>query len=1157
MSFNTALTSGQYNSLRGTASLSPSHQATLYISSCPNTVIYTARVNQSVFAASFAEVTYDTGSGTLADVLVGHTIFFSHTNDIDAAFFVGRIRKTPGASTFYINETSAPLDDNDYIFIVDDFRIWDKLGRYTGGALYLDYDLTFRQLLPRIYNLQSAYVVMTDGSDGEFDFAPGVSATTSGATISSYLWDVADGTITVGTATDKDITATFPPGFRWVHFTVTDSGSRASTRHIPVWVHDADNMPTLLDVGDVDVSASIDDGFSGSITAFDGISSLLNNTMVVAWLDGERYNGTLATIVNNIVLQGRLINQQDNTTYSDAQQDSSTRYDIEGPLQILSRLQMSSVEILSDSTPTAFCEVKDCTPWREIFLTLSEFSTFHELHSISFDDIGDTFADLGVVIPQGSLLNAVTSVTESINAHIQANPAGEIEIVRNAQIIDSADRLGLVTVANWTTVDILGIDRSHSTINTVGRLLGSGGSFNTTSRKIVEANSIAPGIAWDYPEGSTSLDRQVLTANLTKAEAREELNARAGHALAMAQSADELTITHPDGYWWLTPSINQWYTFTLDGSELVSGIVLDTSTRWLLISTNVVHNVADGTRDVSAVYRRETSGAPGQTIIYPTQSIAPLDVPDFPPLPAFPGFETPDFYLPDLPDNPPPDLAGTLIAAIKHDGNTVMVWSNTQVWLCSDFLTQLTPTWIDVTPPLDAGEIIQQVRFIPGTTPGALVLTTGGWSETFDFTESDGGWDPVNITDPTGPRASYSSGVGWLNNTFDPPGSSGLEELDEITITFVSTQITNISARVNWSYPTASNGSFVLRSGFTFVDNFNVQSAVGGWNVYRWAGSQTITRIVISVSDQLGQSMIIQTATVGGSGTNPFSGTPSADGHVWHKTNIFSDANDWTSGVNPDNGATIMRIGATFADVYVFNPVSGDSYYSSDYGATFAGAVNVGTPPASNAGFDTQRLGVVTMGGADGKVRIATSAGGAYSDYTSIPTDTVPTAIFIPRYKFSGSNNGVGVSAPDFLLGSADPESGTGYGLFKVTASGATVSNITPLDGAVNGLAVGPHCLTMPWYSTAYQDIMSILDFSGTRKLAVSIDSGASWELTGALSASADFLTTRRSDTRRKQLYAVNGVNLLYCSDYKTSPLILATRIGPSANTIIGIEVLP
>jgi hypothetical protein len=59
-----------------------------------------------------------------------------------------------------------------------------------------------------------------------------------GATITTYAWDVEDGTITVGTSSSPSITATFPLGFRYVHLTVTDSNGKTHTTHVPVLVYD-------------------------------------------------------------------------------------------------------------------------------------------------------------------------------------------------------------------------------------------------------------------------------------------------------------------------------------------------------------------------------------------------------------------------------------------------------------------------------------------------------------------------------------------------------------------------------------------------------------------------------------------------------------------------------------------------------------------------------------------------------------------------------------------------------------------------------------------------------------------------------------------------------------------------------------------------------
>lgn len=1155
MSFNTALTSGQYESLRGSASTSASHRARINISLCPNTNVYTASVNQSVFASSFAQIGYDGGSGTLADVLVGMTVLISHTSSRDDAFFVGRVRKIPTSSVLYINETSAGVEDDDYIFVLDDFRIWDKLPRYFGGKEYPDYDVDFRELLPRIAGLKSAYADNTTSSVLSIDFAPDVYATTNGATISSYLWDVADGSIVTGTASTKNITAEFDPGFRWIHFTATDSNGLSLTRHIPVWAHDDTYPVTLLDHGDLETTISIDDGPYGSIPAFASISGVLDNTLICAWVGPEHYNESSGHIFDNIALVGRLRREDNQSSFADNQLDASTRFEIEGPLQQLARLEITSQEIDNDATPTAFNQVDTLTVWREIHLILTEYSTFHELHSVEFDDITDTYRERAIGTQPGSLLSVVNALANGINAKIQMNAAGEAEIVRDATMITVADRDALTTVGGWSAIDILDLGLGKSHARTVGRVDASGGTYNSTRKKVTPALSVAPGVAQDYPDGQQRLDNQVLEANLTLAEAETEISERSGHALAKVQERDELIITHPDGYWWLTPSLDQWYTFTLDGSETARAIVLDTSTRWQLVSITNTYEVETGTRTVSATYRIETSGVPGAAVRYPPQSTTKLTLPDFPPFPAFPSIDIGSFYLPDEldEDTAPATLAGSMFPNLLHDGNCVLVWTASQIFLANDFTKQLTPTWQEITPVLDTGEEIIQARFIPGSTPGALICTrVPSVSElSYDFAVSDGGWTTVEnpSSAPQGVIGIYTSGVGWQSAQSQDPAHTN----DEAThISLPISSFSQIDIYVNFATLGTSNANIVLYKVIS-----GTPSLLMGWTPSLGSNHVTYATPVSGID-----SIIVGVGVSGGASpqhniTITRVDIQSLGSRVWYKPNIGSTS-AWSAGQLVSAQVALMRIGETFADVYLWDAQNGDAYYSDDYGVTFSSAITVGTPPSSDAGFDTGRLGTVTLAGADTLVRIATTQGGSYSDYTTVPTDTVPTAIFIPRYKFSGSNNGAGISAPDYLLGSVDPASGTGYGLFKVTAGGATTSNVTPVDGSSNkGLSPGPNCLNIPWYSAAYQDILAVLDFNGSRKLAVSTDSGSTWVISGAINAAAEFLTTRRSDAYRRQLFIANGVNLIYCSSYRTNPATLATRIGPTANTVLGIDVLP
>ncbi|PJF39129.1 MAG: hypothetical protein CUN54_09400, partial [Phototrophicales bacterium] len=130
MTFPIALTSQQLNILRGVGSPDPSYAAAQFVSIGSNTVVFKAQVNQASFAKSYAQVAYDTVTvGSFSDVEPGMTVFISSVDDIQQAKFALRVRKAATATTLFINETSVGIADDDFIFVVRDFRVWEKLAR--------------------------------------------------------------------------------------------------------------------------------------------------------------------------------------------------------------------------------------------------------------------------------------------------------------------------------------------------------------------------------------------------------------------------------------------------------------------------------------------------------------------------------------------------------------------------------------------------------------------------------------------------------------------------------------------------------------------------------------------------------------------------------------------------------------------------------------------------------------------------------------------------------------------------------------------------------------------------------------------------------------------------------------------------------------------
>src|SRR5258707_10223033 len=156
MPFNSAtLSTAQYNALRGTNYAVPSYSASEFVAFLSNTVIFQAKVNGAPTGTSYAQITFDTVVvGAYTDVQVGQVIIIGVDSDIRNATFTGRIRLTATSTVLAINETSDVIADNSNIWIINDYRIFDRLLRVSSGVQLKDYSLAFQLTLPYFYGLQ-------------------------------------------------------------------------------------------------------------------------------------------------------------------------------------------------------------------------------------------------------------------------------------------------------------------------------------------------------------------------------------------------------------------------------------------------------------------------------------------------------------------------------------------------------------------------------------------------------------------------------------------------------------------------------------------------------------------------------------------------------------------------------------------------------------------------------------------------------------------------------------------------------------------------------------------------------------------------------------------------------------------------------------------
>lgn len=1153
-----------YTPLRGSSSVPASYAANQYMVLGSNTVVFAARVNQASFTAPYAQITFDTvTTGAYTDILEGQTVLISATSSARDAYFAGRVRKAATSTLLYINESAAAIGDNDYIFVLRDWRVWEKLARVSGATYYKDWDLTYSAPSPVIYGLQSAYAGIVSGTPAGYTvaFSASAFAVASGATISSYAWTIpSGGTVTAGATNTADVTVRFDAAATeyWVKLVVTDSGGRTATRWIPVWSVPA-NLSTTVNLGfaGVEIEGDIENGWTANVEAFTGVENLLDNTLCCVF-DVEYYNGTPTAISGNVKFVGRLRTEesgnQPDDTYSRVQ---SARYTLESPFAQLARTSAPSIKCINDSTPSVWDEITNLTPWRAICHLLQTHTTFLTVNSLSFDSTANTFLYDTFPTNGDNIIAAIQDILHSINAVLECAQAGEAQIVRDARYLSSTERDALITVANFTSADWIEFSLPIDHLDKVGQIKGYGGTYNGTTSKVAIVASYWPGIAQGSAPGRSVFNGQILTANQSAVAAQEELNQRIGYKAAIENVRNELHITFPDGYNWLTPSVHQWYAFTITSSDNLPGRSITTTTRWLCQSVSIAHNNENGTKDVSAVFIEEAASTDGRTYIPPKGTdIAPVlpAIPPFNPYPAFPDLPV------ILPVTPTPTYMPPYIGVtnpvgdpLLKDGNEAIAWNDTILNITGDLISATSPAYREGNPTGVSSGVVEARLSGFSDNKAYLLLGVGSggtWEQTFDFTGGvSGGWQPS--------RASGSnyyaawSGTGFIRGVYKEPII--------INLTFpTAATITGFSITLDSALPsTYSNKGTLYRSDASDpLVTVTRQNNGAGPSFTVTIGSVITSGFTLGVdashltSEAVTNTCKIVSVTLRGAGANPFTGGASSS--VYQVDNVFASnvVDNWAAGADLGAGFVLLRTTSTQDALYVYEPSGATVRYSNDGGATWDTAIDLLSSPGSFGGFDTIKIGAASLAATDGAVLLATTAGGAYSAYATMPAGAQAGCIVIPRYVF-GSTSGSNTtdSAPEFLVGSPTLTAGNAA-LWKVTATGATFTDITPNDGIYYGTVVSANALAMPWYSGAI--IAGLFDFNGTRKLCVSTNAGATWTITATgVDAAADYIQFRKGDKTMQQVFFANGSAIAYS---KNRGATLSARTYPQA-TITGVQV--
>jgi len=221
----------------------------LYLAILKPATVYTALVNQTFTTQDMiAQVTYDTGSGTLGNVLPGMTMYVSAIGYGKYELGQCRIRKTPSGTDFYIGEGSEIAWANRlYLTVVDEFNLWARhIKLDVNNVAYMDYDIAYTDqhltlnpvpvLGPRLIPvwLSSGTVIIP------FD------ATDSwciGSYVNAWNWTAAGASSSSGMATSTPTITYNAAGTYRVDCVVTAFNGKTTTGHAYVMVFDDAHPP--------------------------------------------------------------------------------------------------------------------------------------------------------------------------------------------------------------------------------------------------------------------------------------------------------------------------------------------------------------------------------------------------------------------------------------------------------------------------------------------------------------------------------------------------------------------------------------------------------------------------------------------------------------------------------------------------------------------------------------------------------------------------------------------------------------------------------------------------------------------------------------------------------------------------------------------------
>lgn len=601
-----------------------------YLSIAPRETVFAAQVGggaiqrDAVSGNAIAIPYTSVSSGAYTNVISGMTLDIGTTA---GGAEVGRVRvRSANAAQLLIGESALPLANGQYLTVRREFRLWQvKPRRFeslvdaaypTSFTEYHDYDVAYTSQNSAIppkanitaggYTLPKLAGFVDAGQTFRTLTLSGANSLTlaHGATLTAWSWQIADGTLTSGTLSSTQITVRFPVGFRYVALTVTDSNGTAQTMRLPVWVHDANNMPITAFVVTRD-ETRVGGGREMRFEVFgDADAGIIPEGSAICYWESADFADDDAPAQ----YRGQFLGwaARDATLFK--LHRSRYALDVAGAAGWLDRIGGYAQTLLDPGrTPAQWHEMQRLTLDRAAHYALRAYS--NALSLVNFYTAGATAEAQTISLSKRSLWGQLTDLMRGASSVASADTLGGIWLRKHFSFYSAGEQAAfspVITLSNADWTDAQGLTLPQEKSEAIAVVEASGSLFSGGITVQLASKAYADGGA-----GRATMPHQIVAS-------QDALNALAGRYLAWLNNLrPNVTLRLLGNLDALEPAWHEPIAITGAGAN-VRGLALN-GARFLVTRVSVEHSSERGKPPKTVTWTLEgvTSGASGITLDVP------------------------------------------------------------------------------------------------------------------------------------------------------------------------------------------------------------------------------------------------------------------------------------------------------------------------------------------------------------------------------------------------------------------------------------------------------------------------------------------------------------------------------------------------------------